>query len=126
MLTDADGRTFPALIERSPIDNAREGIAALAADLDAQDRAIDLAFVSSLSTDDDVTAWPDSPSSGGSEEASAVARGILDDLVASVVRGTAPRFPRRGSIRRSPCPTRRSGRPARSATTSTAEPPASP
>lgn len=94
VLTDADGRTFPALIERSPIDNAREGIAALAADLDAQDRAIDLAFVSSLSTDDDVTAWPDSPSSGGGgEEASAVARGILDDLVASVVRGTAPRFP---------------------------------
>ncbi|WP_314454965.1 type 2 lanthipeptide synthetase LanM family protein [uncultured Microbacterium sp.] len=94
LLTDSDGRTFPALIERSPIDNARDGISALVAELDAQNRAIDLAFVSSLSTDDDVTAWPESPSPGADDdEASAVARGILDDLVASVVRGTAPRFP---------------------------------
>lgn len=94
LLTDHRGGTFPALIERSPIDNARDGIAALAAELDAQDRAIDLAFVASLSTDDDVTAWPDSASTGADvDTASEVARGILDDLAASVVRGTAPRFP---------------------------------
>jgi type 2 lantibiotic biosynthesis protein LanM len=90
LLTDPSGRTFDALIERSPIDNAREGIAALAAELDQQDRAIDLAFVSSLGTDDDVTAWPDSPTPDADDE---VARGILDELVSSVVRGTAPRFP---------------------------------